>query len=337
MKKLFLLAFAMLAFSFARAGEEPVMVGFSNGWVGSEWRTQMVEDAKKVAEEYKKMGWISDIVVQSTDVTVEDQIDQIRNLMAKGCKIIIVNPNDAKAFNPVVAEAKKRGVMIVGTDTELSSKDALNICINQKEWAMKSAEWLAKKLGGKGEIACINGITGHPANTARVEGYREVFKKFPDIKVVAEVSGGWDNAVGMAAAQSIIASQPNLSAFWGQDGMTEGVMTAVKNSGRKIYFVGEARMGFLRTWQADKLDTIGVANPPGCMASALRVALIKYRGGELKDNLLTGPYGNSIYLPIPVVVTNENLDKEVKEHADKPDYFAVDGIITQEEAKAYFK
>lgn len=321
-----------------QAAGKGIIVGASNGWVGSEWRTQMVDQLLKVAEEYKAEGIIKDVIVQSTDVSIEGQIDQIRNLISKGCKIIIVNPNDAKAFNPVISEAKKKGVIVIGTDTELSSPDAINVCINQKEWAMTSAKWLAEKIGGKGNVVAINGVASHPANIARVSGYREVFSKYPNIKILNETNADWDSAKGMAAMQNLLASYPDINGVWVQDGMAEGALMALTNSGKKgIFIVGEARVGYMNTWKAQGADTVGVANPPGCMASALRVAVELAQGKTLKDGVLAGPYGNTIYVPIPVVVTNENFDKVYAEYKDKPAYFAVDGYISRQDAQAYFK
>ena len=334
----FLLTCSMMFAAGAQEKKEGFVVGISNNWVGSEWRTQMVDQTLAVAEEYKAQGIISDVIVQSTDVSLEGQIDQVRNLIARGCDIILINPGDARAFNPVFAEAKKQGVTIVATDTEVASPDAVNVAIDQKAWAMASAQWLADKLNHNGNVVAINGVTGHPANTARIEGYREVFNKYPGIRILNEVSGEWDSAIGMSAMQDMLATYPNIDGVWVQDGMTEGVITALQNAGRTdILSVGEARVGFMRKWQEMGLDTIGVANPPACMASALHVAVLLAQGSELRDGVLEGPYRNTIYLPIPVVVTNENFDEIWAEYKSMPDYYAVDGMITQSEARSYFK
>ena len=73
-------------------------------------------------------------------------------------------------------EAKARNVLVIATDSEVSSRDALYVGIDQKAWAMRSAEWLAKTLDGEGSIVAINGVPGHPANQKRVAGYREVLR-----------------------------------------------------------------------------------------------------------------------------------------------------------------
>ena len=313
-------------------------IGISNAWVGSEWRTQMVNDVETAAEPYIAQGLIKEIVVQSFDVSTEGQIDQIRNLAALGADLILVNPADASALNPVIAEVSSQGVIVIGTDTELSSPDAVNVAIDQKEWAAISARWLVEKMGGTGNVVCINGFAGHPANTARVKGYTEVFASHAGITVLNEVNADWDNAKGQAAMADMLAAYPEINGVWVQDGMAAGALRAIRAAGRDdIYSTGEARVGFLSMWKQQGLDMIGVANPPGAMTSAFFVGMHMLAGKEFKDDVFEGPYGNTIYVPIPTVVTNINFDTVYNAYKDYPDYYSVDGHLTEAQAASYFK
>ncbi len=330
---------AMMA--FANGGSEDgdgYTIGISNAWVGSEWRTQMVDDVKAAAQPYIDQGLIKEILVQSFDVSTEGQIDQIRNLVSSGADLILVNPADATALNPVIAEAKAQGVIVIGTDTELSSPDAINVAIDQKEWAAISARWLVEKMGGSGNVVCINGFAGHPANTARVAGYTEVFDSNPGITILNEVNADWDNAKGQAAMADMLATYPNINGVWVQDGMAAGALRAIQAAGRDdIFSTGEARVDFLKMWKKQNLDMIGVANPPGAMTSAFFVGMQMLAGKEFKDGIFEGPYGNTIYVPVPSVVTNINFDTVYNAYKDYPDYYSVDGHLTEAQAAAYFK
>ncbi|MBI9106873.1 MAG: ABC transporter substrate-binding protein [Spirochaetales bacterium] len=343
-KSMLLLCVMMLIGSFSafaggqEEGGDGYTIGISNAWVGSEWRTQMVDDVKAAAKPYIDQGLIKKIIVQSFDVSTEGQIDQIRNLISSGADLILINPADATALTPVIAEAKSQGVIVIGTDTELSSPDAVNVAINQKEWAAISARWLVEKLGKKGNVVCINGYAGHPANTARVAGYTEVFNSYPDIKILNEVNADWDNAKGQAAMADMLATYPNINGVWVQDGMAAGAFRAIQAAGRDdIFSTGEARVDFLKMWKTEGLDMIGVANPPGAMTSAFFVGMQMLAGKEFKDGIFEGPYGNTIYVPVPTVVTNINFDTVYNAYKDYPDYFAVDGHLTEAQASAYFK
>ena len=62
-------------------GEGPFTIGISNGFISSEWRTQMIDDLQTVNDEYKKAGLTEDLVIESADVDAQGQIQQMRNLI----------------------------------------------------------------------------------------------------------------------------------------------------------------------------------------------------------------------------------------------------------------
>jgi ribose transport system substrate-binding protein len=326
-----------------RAGERAektggFVIGVSNGWVGSEWRSQMVDDVQRAAEAYKTQGLVSKVVVQSTDVDVQGQIAQIKNFITMGVDAILINPNAQSPFNPVIGEARRAGIVVIATDQEVTSPEAVNVVIDQREWARTSARWLAKKLGNEGKIVCINGMAGHPANEARVRGYHDVFDAIPAIEILNETNANWDQALAQQTTSTLLATYPALDGIWVQDGMAEGALRALRSAKRTdVIVTGEARVGYLKLWKEAGIDGIGVANPPGCMTSALRVALEMLKGRKLKAGVLKGAHGNTLYVPIPAVVTNENFDEVFAKVKDKPDYYSVDGSISDEEAAAFFE
>src|SRR3546814_12613618 len=61
----------------------------------------------------------------------------------------------------------------------------------QHEAGRVTAEWLADKLGGKGNIVVLTGVPGTSVDTQRTEAAKEVFAKHPDIKIIAEAPGMW--------------------------------------------------------------------------------------------------------------------------------------------------
>ncbi|NLG68151.1 MAG: hypothetical protein GX496_01090, partial [Firmicutes bacterium] len=46
------------------AKQPPFNIGVSNGFIGSEWRTQMVADIEQVADEYRAKGWVNRVIVR---------------------------------------------------------------------------------------------------------------------------------------------------------------------------------------------------------------------------------------------------------------------------------
>ncbi|WP_407925583.1 ABC transporter substrate-binding protein [Geminicoccus flavidas] len=338
MMKITILAASLVALMSGTAFAETYKIGLSNGWVGSEWRTQMIEEAQAAAQAWKDKGVDIELVIQSSDVDVQGQIGAVRNFMNQGVNAIIINPNSPTAFDPVFAQAKESGILVVATDAEVSSPDAIYVGIDQTDWARKSAQWLADALGGKGNVVTINGVAGHPANEMRVAGYREVFEKYPDIKVLNEANANWDQAQGQQTMQNLLATYPDINGVWVQDGMAAGAWRAIQAAGKTgdIAATGEIRKDFLDLWSAEKLNSGASVNPPGVMASALNVTVLRLQGKEFKDDIFTGQYDNAIYLPIPFV-SNDNLADTLKAAEGKPGYWSVTSVLSPDEAAQFFK
>ncbi|MDI3341490.1 MAG: substrate-binding domain-containing protein [Sphaerobacter sp.] len=322
----------------------PFTIGVSNGFVGSEWRTQMIQDLQAVNADYMKAGLTKELVIESADTDVQGQIQQIRNLMNRGVNAIIVNPNSQTGLNAVIQEATDAGIVVIAVDQEISAPGAINVVIDQTEWARMSARWLAEQLGGKGKIVIVNGIAGHPANEARYNGVKEVLSQYPDIEVLNVVNANWDQATGQQKMSDLLASQPQIDGVWTQDGMALGVLQAIQaaNPAKWPIVVGEARAGYMQLWHQIKQSrpdfvSYGVINPPGIGASGLRVAVELLSGKELKDDALKGPFKNSLYVPIPGVVDESNFDEEYQKIANQPASYVLDGIASPEEIAAFFK
>lgn len=351
-KKLFLLSLLLvvvMALAACGGGEqaadEPFTIGVSNGFVGSEWRTQMIQDMEAVNKEFMDQGLTTELVIESADVDVQGQIQQIQNLMNRGVDAIIINPNDQSALNPIIEEATEQGIVIIAVDQEISAPGAYNVVIDQTEWARISARWLAEQLGGAGDVVLIEGFVGHPANEARMDGVEEVFANYPGINVVGRDTGSWDQATGQQVMSDFLASLPNIDGVWTQDGMALGVLQALNtaNPAEWPLMAGEARAGFIKLWKEvqdgnnPNFTTIGVVNPPGIGASGMRVALEILQGGAVDEAKLAGPFGNTLYVPIPGQVTADNFDATYEEVKDSPDSYTLDGFITQAEAAGFMK
>ncbi|MFE0014164.1 ABC transporter substrate-binding protein [Mesorhizobium sp. NPDC059054] len=328
-------ALAVSAFSTYAADFK---IGLSNGWVGSEWRTQMIEEAQAAAAAWKDKGVNVEVVVQSANVDVPGQIAQVRNFMSQGVDAIIINPNSPTAFDPIFKQAKDAGILVIATDSEVSSKDATYVGIDQKAWGAAGAKWLAETLGGKGNVVAINGVAGHPANEMRVAGYKEVFGQYPDIKIVNEVNANWDQAQGQQAMQNLLATYPDITGVWVQDGMAAGAWKSIIDANKQssIAATGEIRKDFIDLWKKDKLNSGASVNPPGVMASALNVAVPMLQGKELKEPATAGQYGNAMYLPIPFI-DNKSLDEAVKAVDSKPGYYSFTSQLSIEDAEKLFK
>lgn len=319
-------------------------IGVSNGFIGSEWRTQMIRQMEAVTEELAEQGIEIELVIESANVDVQGQIQQIQNLLNRGVDAIIINPNDQAALNLALEEAVDEGVVVISVDQAISAQGVYNVVIDQTEWARISARWLAEQLGGEGDIVLIEGFVGHPANEDRMAGVEDVLAENPGINVIGRESGSWDQATAQQVMSDLLASLSGIDAIWTQDGMAQGVLTALRAAAPEPFpiMTGEAISGYLKLWEDAREDhpdftSIGVVNPPGVGASGLRVAVEILQGGTIDESQLGGPFGNSLYVPIPLVVTQDNFDDVFDQYGDRSDTFVIDDVITQEQAAAFME
>lgn len=322
----------------APAGDGPYTIGLSNSFIGSEYRTQMVEDVEEVFAQYKEEGLVDELVLENADTDTNGQIQQVRNLINKGVDVIIVDPSSETALNQVFKEATDQGILVYAVDQAVTEASVTNVVIDQGEWARPSAEWLAEKVGDGGKIVVINGIAGHPANEVRWEVAQSVFDA-AGVEVLTVADGGWDQATGQQAMSDLLATYPDIDGVWTQDGMAQGILRALEAAGKTgdIVISGEARGGFMRMWSelADTgFESVGVVNPPGTAGTALHVAIAQLQGKELKDGVVVD---GTLTLPDPPVVTGANFDEVWNEISDLGDAFVVDHVLSKDEVAEFFK
>jgi ribose transport system substrate-binding protein len=323
-------------------GGSAYVIGISNPFISSEYRTQMIDELIETNAEYMEEGLTEELVIESFDTDVAGQIEQIESLMNQGVDALLVNPSDAVALNQILEEAVADGILVLSIDQEIEAEGVINVGHDQYEWAKTSAEWFAAKLQ-EGDVVTIEGFIGHPANDLRMSAVADAFAKYPGINVLASESGFWDEATGQQVMSDFLAAYPNLDGYWTQDGMAIGAMEAViaADPDPLPLPVGEARVKFLKLWKElleedPDFETIAVANAPGVNSTALRIAVELLEGKEISDGVLGGQFGTTIVIPIPVVVTPDNFDEVYEEYKDLPDSYLLSGIMTREEVLSEF-
>lgn len=314
----------------------PFTIGISNGFVGSEYRTQMIADIEDAASEYQDEGTLDDLVLENADTDVNGQIQQVRNLINAGVDAIIVDPNSGSALDQVFQEATDQGILVFAIDQAVTAESVINVGIDQEEWAATSAEWLAEQVGEGGQIVAVNGISGHPANEARYSAAQAVFEE-AGVEVLTTADGGWDQATGQQQMGNLLATYPEIDGVWTQDGMALGVLQAVIAADRvdEIVVTGEARNGFLQLWneQSDDFESIGVTNPPGTGATALHIAMAMLQGAEIDESQLVD--GNTLVLELEEPVTNENLDDVWAETEAEGESYVLDSILSADDVQQF--
>lgn len=257
------------------------VLGVSNTLVGNGWREEMICAVKAQA---LASGRVSKVIVANRNGGPAEQIADIRNLISAGANAIIINPSSANALNAVVAQAAARGVKIVSVDQRISAPQAYNVTNDQVAYGRLGAEWLFKKLGGRGNVVEMRGIAGVPADTDRHKGFQQALKKYPQIKVVKQTFTGWSFAPGGKQMLDILNSGVKVDGVW-TSGIDYTVVNAFKTAGKPyVPVVGADNNEFLRQLISlnPKFQGSAVTNPATIGGVGAAVAIRVLGGGTVQ-------------------------------------------------------
>src|SRR3989442_7281069 len=183
MAALLVAAFALAACGGSTGGGTTTkyVVGVSNTLQGNGWREEMICSIKAQA---KVSGVVSKVIIANRNTDAAGQIADIRNLISSGANVIVINPSDRDALNAVIKQATDKGIVVVAVDQAVSEPSAYVVTNDQVAYGNLGADWLAKKLGGKGSIIRMRGHNGGAADNDRQQGLTAAPGHHPDNQVV---------------------------------------------------------------------------------------------------------------------------------------------------------
>ncbi|MBA8880947.1 sugar ABC transporter substrate-binding protein [Phyllobacterium myrsinacearum] len=287
----------------------------SMSFIGNDWQAEAANMVKAMAA-HKSLADKVDLQVQVAGPNAQRQIQQINAMVQAGAEAIIVFPISPTALNQVVKNACDKGVKVFAYDGEITEPCAYNVAIDQEEAGRVTAEWLVKKLNGKGNIIAITGVPGTSVDNLRTKAAKEVFAKYPDIKIVGEAVGMWSQAVARTELSKILATRNwnDINGLWMQVGCftansmqleagkkpTELLPCAGEGSnGGRIQMLpaGTEAEGATSPYLPLGAPRISYASPPYSGALALKLAVEAIEGKDVPKKTV---------LPLPLV-TNETI------------------------------
>jgi ribose transport system substrate-binding protein len=318
------------------------VVGISTGSSGTSWRNIMIDALESVGEEYvgaKKIDSYK-LVNNVTNGDATEQANILRDFISQGVDIIMVNPNSPDALNGVIKEAQDEGILVVSYDATVTAPNVLNVTLDHYAWMKKNVEFIASTLKA-GNAIQIYGLEGHPANNDRIRATYDVLKNYPDIKLIADTTGYWDQTKAKEVTTQIIGGGQRIDAAIGQDGMCFGILSAFLDANKlpKVMF-GDPGTAFFKEWK--KLRDKGAdfkactqPNPPGIGGTAFRMAMQLYNGKQFKPGILKD--GMTYYYKVGMFITDANFDEGWALLKDKPDDYLLSEIMPESDVEELFQ
>lgn len=321
MKKFLALALAlMFALSIsATALGEGYKIGFSDIYLTPSWMQEMKDMLDTRTSYWQDQGVLDELYLANANGDNSKQISDIQNMTAEGYDAIIIIAGSATALNNAVDEAMAKGVVVVNTNSLVTTKCTSVLATSDEEYGQTCAQWLCDQLGGKGKIIMFSGPAGVSTSDLRQSGAESVLANYPDIEVVTTLNSEYNEAPALEMITPVLDSYEydGILALGGS--LACASLKAVVESGHAMVpITGENYNGFVKLWY-DNLDngfsSIAVGEPNWEGALALDLCIRILNGEDYSEN----------YTLARPVITNDNISEYVPN--DYPDdYYLCDPL-----------
>ena len=202
------------------------------------WRHKMNDEILREAMFYEGVS----VEIRSAHDDNRRQQGDIQYFIDKKVDLLIVTPNEAAPITPIVEEAFDKGIPVIVVDRKiLSDKYTAFMGADNYEIGREVGKYLAAKLGGKGNIVELTGLSGSTPAMERHQGFMSAISRYPDIHLLARADAAWEREPGRIIMDSLLRIYPKIDAVYSHnDRIAPGAFEAAEKLGRAkdIVFVG---------------------------------------------------------------------------------------------------
>ncbi|CAJ1001881.1 Rhizopine-binding protein [Brevibacillus aydinogluensis] len=284
--------------------KDKIVIGAALPDFDDKWLSYLQDGMKQ----YEKTQENVEVIYVDAMNDASKQLSQVENFIQQKVDAIVLIPVDTTSAPNLVEKANQANLPIVVVNRIYDGVEAATAYVGSEsiKAGLMEMEEVAKLLGGKGNIAIMNGQMGHEAQIKRTEGNKQVIERYPDMQVVLEGTAEWDRAKGMALMENWLQSGKQIDAVVSNnDEMAIGAIMALEAAGKlqDVVVAGvDATPDALEYVKAGKLQVTVYQNAIGQGQGGLEVA-IKAAKGEKVEKFNWIPYE---------LVTKENVDEYMK-------------------------
>ena len=270
----------------------------THGWTGG-----VVYWANRTKKELEQQYPGLKITIKTASSAAE-QANQVQDLhTANRIDTLVILPFESPPLTQPVAQVKSKGVYVTVVDRGLSDTSAQDAYVagDNPGFGKVSGEYMAKALGGKGNIVVLRGIPTVIDNQ-RVDAFMAVMKNHPGIKVLDAKHGNWNRDDAFKVTQDLLTRFKHIDAVWASDDdMAVGVQKAIDQARRtdvKLVLGGAGSKEYIKkVMDGDRMVPADVTYSPSMIADAMKLTA----GARIKGEKLPA----STIIP-SVLVTQEN-------------------------------
>jgi len=265
--------------------DEKVKIGFAVFAFDDTYVTYLQKGAQKYADEHPDI----DLTFMDGKKDVSNQLSQVENLCTQGVDAIVLQAVDSSTGKTFLSKCNEANIPLIGCDRPYDGyKEGAGYSGSSAyDQGVAQAEYVAKALNGKGNVAVMQGTLGEPNQVDRCKGYTDVFKKYPDIHIVIENTGKWDRAEGMKLMENWMQMNLDINAVCANnDEMALGAANVVDSQGLtgKILVTGiDGSVDALNAVLDGKMAATVYNDPQGQAYNAIDIAYKTVKGEKMTE------------------------------------------------------
>ncbi len=250
----------------------------------------------------KRLG--AELIIVSAEFDPKLQDDQVDDFIVQKVDAIVLCPADSASVGGAVKKANAAGIPVFTADIAAKEGDVVcHIASDNRQGGRLAAQYLAKLLGGRGNIVIID----HPVVTSvqeRVAGFEEEIAKYPEMKILAKQPAEGQRAKARDVMENMLTAYPDIDGVFGiNDDSALGALAACRahRGAEDIVIVGyDATPEAIREILAGSQLKADVVQHPYKMGVTTIETIARYFAGEKVPDRI----------PIPVdIVDKEKLEQ----------------------------
>jgi ABC-type sugar transport system substrate-binding protein len=239
-------------------------------------------------------------------ISIGQQISAVQQFISQHVNLILLTPSDPKAIVPAVKLANQANIPVIAVNTRVASgaKVVTFVGDDDSQYGVQEAKLVAQAIGGKGNVALLEGVLGDSPEVLRTNAIKATLAKYPNIHIVTSMVDNWTNPMNISDTQNLLSKYGNSLAAVVAEGpeMYAGAKVARSKGNSTTKFVA-----------GDYSTPVEAAIKTGALYGTVNQdpALEGQMGVQYAQDYLTGKQSAiktpQSFIPLPLV-TSKNVD-----------------------------